>query len=129
MMHGRRFAGGFAANLLLFVLLATGATAQRDLPPLAGIVHYGYTVEQGSDGFRGTVWAQYRSPTPEWKQLYTIQKSRAQAVRDCEGWMDRMDKAFRKAARGQNHAALSRFPEAVIHRGQRVALAFRGHHR
>lgn len=93
-----RIASACAVSLLM-AALAVSVRAQGDLPPMDGIVHYGYTVEQTPDGFRGTVWAQYAPPAPDWKLLYTIQKSRSKAVKDCESWMDRADKAIRKAAK------------------------------
>lgn len=87
---------------LLFALIVSAA--QKDMPPLNGLTHYGYTVTQARDGFRGTVFAKYASG-PDWQMLYSMRRKRSQAVKDCEGWMDRVDAAIRKARHGVEHKA------------------------
>jgi hypothetical protein len=83
---------------LILTLAAIAIAKPSDIPPLLGITQYGYTVVQENGSFYGTVWAKYAN-TPDWKMLYSIRKERKDAVKDCENWMNRVEKEFAKLKR------------------------------
>ncbi|HXZ14200.1 MAG TPA: hypothetical protein VEG64_17570 [Candidatus Sulfotelmatobacter sp.] len=83
--------------------------ARQDAPPLDGVEKYGYIIEQvfqarypsssAVEGFEGTVWVRYKDSRPEWRFTLTLRPKRAEAVRDCEAWMDRIEHALKKSGK------------------------------
>jgi hypothetical protein len=75
-------------------------------PSLDDVDRYGYIIEQVArarypstailEGYEGTVWVSYKDSQPEWRFTLTFRPKRAEAVRDCEAWMDRVERALEK---------------------------------
>jgi len=80
-----------------------------DIPSLENLDKYGYVIEQVArahypstaivEGFEGTVWVSYKDSRPEWRFTLTFRPKRAEAVRDCEAWMDRVERALKKSGK------------------------------
>jgi len=84
-------------------------TTRKDLPPLDNVEKYGYIIEQvfqahyprssAVEGYEGTVWVRYTDSRPDWRFTLTFRSKRAEAVRDCEAWMDRVERALKKGGK------------------------------
>ena len=81
------------------LLLSVPASRANDLQ-LDGITHYGCTIEQQSDGpWRTTVWAEHGDKR-DWEMLYSVRKIAAKAMKDCETWRAKTEKAIQKWQKG-----------------------------
>lgn len=100
---------------LLFLLLSALALAalvqlvtadDGNLPTLEGLVRVGCVVDEAQrpEGIRYVVliWAEHRkgeSVERDWSLLYAVRKKRVRALRDCDGWLERVKKATREGNR------------------------------
>lgn len=121
----RDIAALLAAWLLVLVAFAVAAHCEQplarlqpqensraDIPPLDDVEKYGYIIDQVYcahypsasvvEGYEGTVWVRYKNSRPEWRFTLTFRTKRAEAVRDCESWMDRVERALKKAGKGRH---------------------------
>jgi hypothetical protein len=83
-----------------------GEPGRSDTPSLEAVDKYGYVIEQIArarypsativEGFEGTVWVRYTDSRPEWRFTLTFRPKRSEALRDCEAWMDRVERALKK---------------------------------
>jgi hypothetical protein len=120
--HWRELAALLVAWLIVLAIFAAAAhchnppapalqreTAREDLPPLDEVEKYGYVIDQvfhahyprssAVEGYEGTVWVRYKDSRPEWRFTLTLRPKRAEAVRDCEAWMDRIERALKKGSK------------------------------
>ena len=102
----------FLAVALLGFTLLLGDGLDKQLPPLEGLVRYGYTVrgpvlridhndqkKKITNYWLVTFWAEHEPPLKSpWKLVYGWRKKRKKASQDGERFMQRIEKARKKAS-------------------------------